>query len=81
MRRCLPLFGSRFLAKNIFIFKEVNEMRLNAPRFLTFMIALILGVLGIVSWFVPIPLVSVYGFWFVAAGFVLLALAAIFKGL
>lgn len=56
-------------------------MRLNAPRFLTFMIALILGVLGIVSRFVPIPLVSVYGFWFVAAGFVLLALAAIFKGL
>ena len=34
-------------------------------------IALIVGILGIVSYFITIPVMSTYAFWLVAAGFVL----------
>lgn len=54
---------------------------MNAPKSLTWVIALILGVLGIVANFIAIPFVSAYAFWFVAAAFVLLALACLLKGL
>ncbi|MDO4566728.1 MAG: hypothetical protein Q4B42_05295 [Oscillospiraceae bacterium] len=54
---------------------------MNAPKKLTWLIALILGVLGIVGSFTAIPFVSAYAFWFLAAGFALLALGCLFKGL
>lgn len=56
-------------------------MRLSAPKTTTWWIAMILGVLGIVGTYVSIPFVSGYAFLFVAAGFVLLALATFLKGL
>lgn len=56
-------------------------MRLSAPQKTTWWIAVILGVLGILSTFVAIPIVSEYSFLFVAVAFVLLALATYFKGL
>jgi energy-converting hydrogenase Eha subunit C len=53
----------------------------NAPKNLTWIIAVILGGLGIVGHFVPIPVVSEHQYWLVAAGFVILALATKVKGL
>ena len=56
-------------------------MKLSAPKKITWWIAVILGVLGILGTFISIPFVSAYAFWFVAVAFILLALATFFKGL
>ena len=56
-------------------------MRLNAPKKLTWWIAVIVGVIGIVAHLVTIPVVSGFAFWLVVVAFVLLALAAYLKGL
>lgn len=56
-------------------------MKLSRPKDLTWWIAVILGVLGILGSIASIPFISAYAFWFTAAGFVLLALATLFKGL
>lgn len=56
-------------------------MKLNAPKQIVWIIAVIVGVLGILGHFVVIPFVSAYAFWFVVVGFVLLALATLLKGL
>lgn len=54
---------------------------MNAPKKLTWVIALIVGGVGIASKFIAIPFVTANAFWFVAAAFVLLLLASLFKGL
>lgn len=56
-------------------------MKLNRPKNVTWIIAVVLGVLGIIGNFVALPVVSAYAFWFVAVAFVLLALATYFKDL
>ena len=56
-------------------------MKLSAPKNVTFLLAIIVGVLGIVGQFVNIPFVSANNFWFVAAGYVLLVLGVFLKGL
>ena len=56
-------------------------MKLSAPKNVTWLIALVLGVLGILGTFVRIPLVTDYSFLLVVVGFVLLALATLLKGL
>lgn len=56
-------------------------MRLSAPKEIVWWIAVILGVLGILASFISLPFVSDNAFWFVAIGFVLLALATLLKGL
>ena len=56
-------------------------MKLNAPKQLTWLIAIILGVLGLIGFFVALPFITAYAFWFVFAGFALLALASAMKGL
>jgi len=56
-------------------------MKLNAPKTVTWWVAVIVGVLGILGKLVDIPFVSDYSFWFAAAAFVLLALATYLKGL
>jgi hypothetical protein len=56
-------------------------MKLNAPKKLTWWIAVVAGVLGIIASFVSIPVLSGISFWLVALGFVLLALATYLKGL
>ncbi len=54
---------------------------MNAPRKVTYLIALIIGVLGIVASFISIPFVSAYAFWFVVVGYVVLLVACLIKGL
>jgi hypothetical protein len=56
-------------------------MKLNAPKTITWWIAVVLGVVGIIGSFVAIPFISVYAFWLVAIAFVLLALATALSGL
>ena len=56
-------------------------MKTNAPRFVTWVIAVILGVLGIIAMFVVIPKISAYAVGLLIAGFVILAIANVVKGL
>ncbi|MBU0501580.1 MAG: hypothetical protein KJ558_07910 [Gammaproteobacteria bacterium] len=56
-------------------------MRTNAPTFALWLIAVILGALGILSALVPIAGVSIYAFWLVVIGFVILAISTVVKGL
>jgi len=58
-----------------------RKMKLSKPKNNTWIVAVILGVLGIIGQLVTIPVISGYAFWFVTAGFVLLALATYFKDL
>jgi hypothetical protein len=55
-------------------------MGLSAPKQVTWIIALILGIVGIVGQ-VAIPALSGYGIWILAVGWVLLILATLFEGL
>ncbi len=56
-------------------------MKLTPPKVLTFWIAVVLGLLGFIGTLITIPLVSTYAFWFLFAGFVLLVLGLLVKGL
>jgi hypothetical protein len=62
-------------------YDKENIMKLTAPKIITWWIAVILGVLGILGKLTTISFVSANAFWFVVVGFVLLALATFFKGL
>ena len=54
---------------------------LSAPKNITWWIALILAVAGIIFHFVSFPPLSQYSFWMVAVSAVLLLIATRFKGL
>jgi hypothetical protein len=56
-------------------------MRLSRPKVITFWIAVILAVLGVLALVGNIPPLSGYAFWLVVAGFVLLALGNLLKDL
>ena len=56
-------------------------MKLNAPKNITWYIAVVVGVLGILGNLITIPVISGFAFWLVAIAFVLLALATFLKGL
>ena len=53
----------------------------SAPLNITWWIALILAVLGIIGNFASVPFLSQYSFWFVLASAVLLLIATRVKGL
>ncbi|MCI0337576.1 MAG: hypothetical protein L0226_08370 [Acidobacteria bacterium] len=54
-------------------------MQLNAPTQTLWLVALILGVLGILSQLVTIPTLSLYSFWLLAIGFIVLTAATVYK--
>ena len=57
-------------------------MRLSAPKQITWIIALILGVVGILANLTSIPIITpALGFWLVVVGWALLLIAAITRGL
>lgn len=58
-----------------------RKMTLNAPKKNVWLVSVIVGVLGLVGFFVAIPFVSTYAFWFVTVGFALLALSTMLKGM
>jgi len=55
-------------------------MKLSAPKQMVWMVALIVGVLGVLGNFVAIPFVTANAFWFVTVGFAALVLGTAFKG-
>ena len=55
-------------------------MALSAPTRPVWIIAIILGVLGLLGRFVTIPFITAYAFWLVVVGFVVLAIATALKG-
>jgi len=57
------------------------NLKLSAPKVVTFWIAVILAVLGVLASQGIIAGLSTYAFWLVVAGFVLLALANLLKDL
>lgn len=55
-------------------------MKLNAPKQIVWIIALVVGILGILGYLTPIPVVTGLAFWMVTVGFVLLVLGTTLKG-
>jgi hypothetical protein len=55
-------------------------MKLNAPTMAVWLVAVVIGVLGILGKFMTIAFVSTYAFWLVALGFVIIALSNVLKG-
>ncbi len=56
-------------------------MKLTPPKQITWWIAVIVGVVGILANFITIPVLSGYSFWLVVIGFALLAVATVVEGL
>jgi hypothetical protein len=56
-------------------------MKLTPPKVITFWIAVVLGILGFIGTLADIQFLSAYAFWFLFAGFVLLILGLLVKGL
>ncbi len=56
-------------------------MKLNAPKQVTFIVALVLAVLGFLGGLITIPVITGLSFWLLVVGFVLLALGNLLEGL
>ncbi|MDD5467079.1 MAG: hypothetical protein PHS96_04675 [Anaerolineales bacterium] len=56
-------------------------MKLSAPKQVTFWIAVIVGVLGILAGLITIPGLSGFAFWLVVIGFIILAFGNLMEGL
>ncbi len=56
-------------------------MSLNAPKQVTFIVAVILAVLAIIATLVPLGAITGFAFWILAAGFLVLALACLLPNL
>ena len=56
-------------------------MKLNAPKLVTFWVAVVIGLIGLIAGIAPIPVVSPFAFWVVVLGFVILVLGNLLKGL
>ena len=57
-------------------------MKLSAPKQITWIIALLLGVVGILATLVTLPVITpALGFWLLVVGWVLLLIATITRGL
>ncbi len=55
-------------------------MKLSAPKNITFWIAVIVAVVGVIASLVTIPVLSGFAFWLVVIGFVILAAGNLFEG-
>jgi threonine/homoserine/homoserine lactone efflux protein len=56
-------------------------MTLSAPKQITFWIAVVIAVVGVIASLVTIPVLSGFAFWLVVIGFVVLALGNLVDGL
>jgi len=56
-------------------------MKLSAPKQITWIIALILGIVGILATLVSIPPISGFAIWLVVLGWLVLAVATATEGL
>lgn len=69
------------MERNLVHLKKENAMQLSAPKQLTWIIAVVLGVLGLLGNFITIPVISGLAFWLVFLGFAVLAVATFIDGL
>jgi hypothetical protein len=60
---------------------EEEQMKLTPPKQVTFVIAVLIALLGIVAALIKIPAISSINIWIVAIAFLLLAMANVTKGL
>jgi len=58
-----------------------GSLRLNPPKLVTFWIAVLLALIGVIAEVAPIASLAGYALWLVVAGFVLLALGNLLEGL
>ena len=58
-----------------------GSLRLNPPKVVTFWIAVLLALIGVIAEMAPIASLAGYALWLVVAGFVLLALGNLLEGL
>ena len=56
-------------------------MKLSAPKQVTWWVALVVGVVGVLANLVTIPVLSGFAFWLVVVAFVLLLVATFVPGL
>ncbi len=56
-------------------------MKLRAPKVVTFWIAVVLALLGLLGQLVTVPVISDLAFWLVAVAFVLMMLGVMLDGL
>jgi len=56
-------------------------VNLSAPKQITFWVAVVLAVLGLIGQLVTIPVLSSLAFWLVLVAFLLLALGCLLEGL
>jgi hypothetical protein len=56
-------------------------MQLSAPKQITWLIALVIGVIGVIAYLVTIPVLSGLAFWIVVVALVLLLVATFVSGL
>ncbi len=56
-------------------------MNLSAPKQIVWIIAVVLGVIGILARVVPIAALAPNAFWLVTLGFILLVLGTLLRGL
>ncbi len=56
-------------------------MKLTAPKPITFWIAVIVALIGLIAFLIPIPVLSGFAFWIVVLGFIILAAANLIEGL
>ena len=57
------------------------NLKLSAPTQIVWIIALILGIVGILGFLGIVAALSTYSFWLVAAGWVLLLIATVMRGM
>ena len=58
-----------------------GSMKFNAPKQVTWLIALLIALVGVIARFVAIPVLSGVSFWLVLVAFLLLLVASVTKGL
>jgi hypothetical protein len=51
-------------------------MQLNAPKKTTWLVALVLGVIGLIAYLFTIPVLTALAFWLVLIGLILMLVAA-----
>lgn len=56
-------------------------MKLSAPKQITWIVAVVLGILGLLGALITIPFLSTFAFWFVFVALVLMLVATFIEGL
>jgi hypothetical protein len=67
--------------RRVLMTKRKSGMRLSAPKQVTWLVAVVLGLVGLLGNFGALAVFAQYAFWLMAAGWLLLVLATLLQGL